>query len=253
MQPALSCRIVARYGPPSMPWTRRQRPHLCAAVGAILLLAAPPAAAQQHDEQLWLQTNVAVPLADRFRLTLEQISRFGDRPDGLYTTEFGGIVGYKLADTIEIGFGYRRVDFHNGNMARGEHRIRQHVVASFGAITTRLRIDERFHPAGKEIGFRVRPLVRYNHKLARDGVALFASHESFLIPNSTRWGQRAGYERMRSSIGATLPVGRRLSADVGYMNQYRLARGGARAQMDHGLSIQLTINLGDASMPKTDD
>nr|WP_281727880.1 hypothetical protein [Sphingomonas sp. PAMC26645] len=35
-----------------------------------------------------------------------------------------------------------------------------------------------------------------------------------------------------------------MTADVGYLNQYRFARGGARAQMDNALNLQLTLNLG---------
>ena len=221
-------------------------------IGAALLFAAP-ALGQVEDEQLWLQANAHVPLAENLRVTLEQIARFGDRPNGLYTTEFGALLGYKVADNVELNFGYRRVDFHNGNTARGEHRIRQQVLASFGRIATRFRIDERFHPEGDEIGFRVRPLVRYNHPLNDEGLALFVSHESFLIPNTTSWGQRAGYERMRNQVGVVLPLGRGFSGDLSYLNQYRLGRGGARAQMDHALSFQLTVNLGAFSPPKTDD
>jgi hypothetical protein len=229
------------------------RPLLCAAAAAGLLLGTAPAAAQQDDEQLWLQANTVVPLNDKIKLTLEQIARFGDRPGGLYTTEFGGIGSYKVASNVEIGFGYRYVDFYNGNTARAEHRLRQHVIASFGPVTTRLRLDERFHPAGDEIGFRFRPLLRYNHKLRSDGLALFVSHESFLLLNSTKWGQRAGYERMRNIAGFAVPIAPGVSGDIGYLNQYRLSRGGARAQMDHALNFQLTINLGALHVHKADD
>ena len=81
------------------------------------------------------------------------------------------------------------------------------------------------------------------------------SHESFFLPNTTRWGQRSGYERMRNIAGVTVPLGRAVSADVGYLNQYRLSRGGARAQMDHALNIQLTISTGKATStaPRVDD
>lgn len=48
---------------------------------------------------------------------------------------------------------------------------------------------------------------------------------------------------MRNIVGLTVPLGRQVSSDIGYLNQYRLGRGGARAQMDHALSLQLTINL----------
>ena len=207
------------------------------------LLAATPARAQQEDEQLWLQVNTNVPLADDWRLTLEQIGRFSDRQDGLYQTEFGALLGWRVAKRIELGVGYRKVGAHNGNTGANEDRLRQQIVATFGRVTTRLRVDERFNPRGDEVGFRVRPLVRYNQPLRGSRVTLFVSHESFFLPNTTSWGQRRGYERMRNIAGAAVPLGRAIVADVGYLNQYRPARGGARAQMDHALSIQLTVTL----------
>ena len=220
---------------------------------SLALVAAGPARAQVEDEQLWLQINTNVPLAERWRVTLEQIARFGDRPGGLFQTEFGGLLQFRAARGIELGFGYRHVGAHNGSTADDEDRLRQQVVATFGRFSTRFRIDERFHPDGNEIGFRVRPLVRYNHPVGGKGVALFVSHESFWFPNSTRWGQRAGYDRMRNVVGLALPLGRRLGLDAGYLNQYRLARSGARAQVDHALNLQLTINLGGGGAPRVDD
>ena len=222
-------------------------------VASLPLLAAVPAHAQEHDEQLWLQLNTNVPVADGVRVTLEQIGRFSDRQEGLYQTEFGAILGVQAAKGIELGFGYRRVDFHNANMARGEHRLRQHVVASFGAFTTRLRVDERFYPDDDEIGFRIRPLIRYNLKLSGTRVVPFYSHESFIMPNTTTWGQRAGYERMRNIVGVGVPVARGMSADIGYLNQFRPGRSGARDQMEHALTVQMTINLGDITGPHIDD
>ncbi len=202
-----------------------------------------PAYAQQHDEQLWLQVNTNVPLADRVRVTLEQIARFSDRRDGMYQTELGALLGFRATKNIELGFGYRWVGAHNGNTGADEDRLRQQLVGTFGPITTRFRVDERFNPRGSAVGFRIRPLIRYNHRVGAKGVALFASHESFFLPNSTSWGQRSKYERMRNIVGVTLPVGRAVTTDIGYLNQYRLGRGGAEAQMDHALNVQLTINL----------
>ncbi|MBB4859907.1 hypothetical protein HNO88_003240 [Novosphingobium chloroacetimidivorans] len=212
-------------------------------LAALPAMVSLPALAAQEDEQLWLQTNVHVPLDSGTRVTLEQIARFGDRPDGLYTTEFGALFGQKISKSLEFGFGYRHVAFHNGNTNRDEDRFRQQVIGTFGRFSTRLRLDERFHPGGDEIGFRLRPLVRYNHPLNDKGLVLFVSHESFIIPNTTRWGQRRGYERMRNQLGFAVPLSAKANADISYLNQYRLARGGARAQMDHALSLQLTINL----------
>ena len=236
-----------------MQWSLYHRAVLRSILGLAALAAAVPArAGPVEDEQLWLQANANVPIDPRWRLTLEAIARWSDRADGLYQTEFGGLLSRKVSRNVELGFGYRRVGGDNG-VGSDEHRLRQHVIASFGPVTTRLRVDERFHPRGDEIGFRVRPLVRYNHGLGAPGWALFASHESFLLPNSTRWGQRAGYERMRNIAGVVLPIARGISADLGYLNQYRFARGGARAQLDHALTLQLTLSLGAAQPHKADD
>jgi hypothetical protein len=220
----------------------RTIPGLLLAAAALML--ATPAAAQREDVQLWSQLNTNVPLADGVKLTLEQIARVSDRQDGLYQTEFGGLLGFRVARGIELGFGYRSVGSHNESTAADEDRLRQQVVGTFGRVTMRFRVDERFNPRGDEIGFRIRPLIRYNHPLAPKGVALFVSHESFYLPNNTSWGQRRGYERMRNIVGATLPIGRDISADLGYLNQYRFARGTARAEMDHALTLQVTVNLG---------
>lgn len=212
-----------------------------------------PAYAQQQDEQLWTQINTNVPVADGVRVTLEQIARFSDRQDGLYQTEFGALLGVQASKRVEFGFGYRKVGAHNGNTGANEDRLRQQVVATFGAVTTRFRVDERFHPDGPEIGFRIRPLIRYNYPLARKGMALFASHESFFLPNSTRWGQRSGYERMRNMVGVVLPIGQQVSAEIGYLNQFRPGRTRERAQMDHALTLQLTVNLRALSFPLVHD
>jgi hypothetical protein len=209
-----------------------------------LLAAASPTYARQDDAQLWLQANTIVPLDADTRVTLEQIARFSDRQDGLYTTEFGALIGQRVSKNFEIGFGYRHVSYYNGNTARDEDRFRQQLVGTFGHLSTRFRIDERFHPEGNEVGFRIRPLVRYNQPVGTKGLAVFVSHESFFLPNSTKWGQRRGYERMRNWLGLVVPISPVMTADVAYLNQYRFARGGAQAQMDHALNLQLTVNLG---------
>ena len=222
-------------------------------LGAGGVANAAPAWAQQQDEQLWTQINTNVPLTDDVRVTLEQIARFSDRQDGLYQTEFGALLGLKVRKGIELGFGYRKVGAHNGNTGADEDRIRQQVVGTFGPVTTRFRVDERFNPRGPGVGIRIRPLVRYNYKLRPKGWALFVSHESFYLPNSTGWGQRSGYERMRNIVGVVVPIGSRMSADVGYLNQWRPGRSAARAQMDHALTVQLTVNLRGFVFPHLHD
>lgn len=208
------------------------------------MLAATPAAAQVEDQQFWQQVNLNVPLTPEVRVTLEEIARWGERSEGLTQTEFGALLGWKVADGVELGFGYRRVGLYSATAPDvHENRLRQQVVLTRGPLVGRFRVDERFNPGGDEIGFRIRPLARYNYRLGDKGWALFASHESFFLPNSTDWGQRSGYERMRNMLGVVVPFFKRKALlDVGYLNQYRFGRAGARPQMEHSLSLQLTIN-----------
>ena len=110
----------------------------------LLLLAPMPAWAQQDDAQAWEQLNLVVPLASRMRLTLEEIARISDRQGGLYTTEFGGLLGWRVANGVELGLGYRHVGFYNRNLAPDEERIRQQVVLTSGHFAGRLRLDERW-------------------------------------------------------------------------------------------------------------
>ena len=123
------------------------------AMPAMLILGTitSPACAQQEDEQLWLQVNTNVPVADRVRLTLEQIARFSDRQDGLYQTEFGVLASYRVVKGVEFGVGYRKVGAHNGNTGADEDRIRQQVLGTFGPITARrvgpVRQPRKFLPA----------------------------------------------------------------------------------------------------------
>jgi hypothetical protein len=58
---------------------------------------------------------------------------------------------------------------------------------------------------------------------------------------------------MRNILGVTVPFSRLVVADIGYLNQYRIARSGARAQMDHALTVQLTINVAPTHAPRADD
>lgn len=58
---------------------------------------------------------------------------------------------------------------------------------------------------------------------------------------------------MRNIVGSGLPLGRALAADIGCLNQYRLPRGQARAEMDHALTPQLTINLAAGAQARADD
>jgi hypothetical protein len=211
----------------------------------LLLLVPLPAMAQQTDEQLWLQTNAVTSLSENAKVTLEGVGRFSDRAGGFFHYEIGGMIGFTVAKGVELAGGYRHVqDYDHGAAKPGEERTRQQVtVALGGGFATRLRVEQRFQESGREVGLRIRPSLRFSLPLGEKGVALFANHEAFINLNTTAWGQARGYERMRNAVGVTVPLSKKLKGDVGYLNQYRFGRGGARDQMDHAATFALTLNL----------
>jgi hypothetical protein len=210
-----------------------------------LLLLATPAGAQQTDEQLWLQVNGSVAIGAREKLTLEGIARFSDRVQGLSHTEIGGLFTHTLRSGIELSFGYRHVeDWDRNGRLPDEERLRQMVLVPLdGGFSGRLRFEQRFNSSGGEVGFRLRPRLGFNRPINGHGLSLFATSEHFLNLNSTAWGARGGYERMRNAVGISIPLGGQLRGEIGYLNQYRFGRDGRRDQMDHVATFTLSFNI----------
>ncbi len=206
------------------------------------LFAATPVLAQRTDDQLWLQASGIVRVGEHEEATVESIVRFGDRAKGLAHTEIGGLFAWKIGK-VELGIGYRHVeDFNDGRVLPNEERTRQHIIIPLGAgFATRIRVEQRFNSSGPGIGHRVRGQLRFNTPLTRGGLGLFATQETYLNFNDTRWGQRRGIERVRHTIGIGVPIGRQLRLETGYLNQYRFGRNGARDQMDHAITFGMTL------------
>jgi hypothetical protein len=218
---------------------------LRALLTAPLLLAPLPALAQRTDEQLWLAANASAPIGDGARVTLESIGRFSDRAGGFFHSEFGALGSVTVTKGVEIAAGYRHVeDWDHGRALPNEERLRQIVTITLSKrFATRLRLEQRFNSSGSGVGVRFRPQQRFTLPLGDKGPTLFVTHEDFINLNDTRWGQRSGYERMRNAIGITVPLAKNLSTDIGYLNQYRFGRGRARDQMDHAMTLTLSLTL----------
>ena len=208
-------------------------------------LTATPALAQQTDEQLWLQTNASMAIGAREKVTLEGIIRFSDRVGGLSHTEGGLLFTHTTHGGIELSFGYRHVeDWNAAGRLPNEERFRQMVLVPLGGgFAGRLRFEQRFNSSGGEVGFRLRPRLGYDTALDSHGLHLFATSEHFLNVNSTAWGARSGYERMRNAVGVAIPLGGRLRGEIGYLNQYRFGRNVGRDQMDHVATFTLSFNV----------
>ncbi|MBX3566021.1 MAG: DUF2490 domain-containing protein [Sphingomonas sp.] len=214
-----------------------------------LLLIAAPAAAQQEDEQLWLQTNGTIAIGDREKVTLEGIGRFSDRAEGFAHAEAGALFTHTTESGIELSIGYRHVeDWNKGVRLPNEERLRQMILVPLGSgFSGRLRTEQRFNSLGGAVGLRVRPRLAFDTPLNDSGLKLFATQEHFWNVNTTSWGQRGGYERMRNAVGISLPLIGKVRGEIGYLNQYRFGRDGRRDQMDHAATFTLAFNVASFS------
>ena len=210
-----------------------------------LLILATPATAQQTDEQLWFQVNAGVTIGARERVTLEGIGRFSDSAEGFSHAEAGLLFTHTTPGGVELSAGYRHVeDWNQGNRLPNEERLRQMILVPLGAgFSGRLRFEQRFSSGGGEVAFRLRPRLGFETPLNQHGLKLFATQEHFYNFNATAWGARRGFERMRNALGLSIPLGDGVRGEVGYLNQYRYGRNGARDRMDHAATFTLSFNL----------
>jgi hypothetical protein len=206
------------------------------------LLLPGVAHAQQSDEQLWLATTATNEPILHGELSLESIARFGDNAQGIANAQIGIAFRQQVAHGLRLGLGYRHVQDWDRNGARpNEERLRQSISFDAGStLHVRGMLEERFQRSGTEAAIRLRPLARLSTALGRHA-RLFLWREDFFNLNTTGWGQRRGHERARHSAGVTVPLARRLSADIGYMHQRRFARFGNAGLTDHVGALLLTL------------
>ncbi len=211
------------------------------------LLAPAQALAAEDDAQIWLRASASGTLSGPWQGSFETVLRFGDDADGLYEGEYGGSLGYQFREGATLYAGYLHVPtYSRRGVTRTENRFRQQLNLSLGKLgggqlNGRFRIEQRLVSTGNDLGFRLRPGLLWSLPLRDDGkTALVLSHESFINLNGTDWGQRSGYERMRNLVAISTPVTKRISAEIGYLNQYGF-RG--RDTQDHVTSVSASYSF----------
>lgn len=219
-----------------------------AAAGMLAMPGAARAAAQ--DEQLWLQVSESVKLGGPWSLSNETNIRFGNDRNGLYQIENNLLLGYDLSDTVTLWAGYTHdPQYEGGSFTVMERRAREQAtfdnVAKIGtgALSLRLRAEQRWRDGLDGTGWRLRPYFKYVLPLGADGkTTLTFGHESFVNLNSTSFQSQKGWDRMRNNIAVKVPLSAALSADIGYLNQYTLVRGGTD-KMDHAFTLGIALSL----------
>ncbi len=133
-----------------------------------LLLASGAAHAADEDKQLWLQTSVSVKLDERWSVSNETNIRFSDARNGLYEIESNSLLAYRLGKAMTLAAGYTHdPQYAGGSFTVMERRAREQIsfdnVAKIGggALSLRLRAEQRWRDGMGGTGWRLRPYARY--------------------------------------------------------------------------------------------
>lgn len=221
--------------------------HAVTLATALTSLAAAAPARASDDSQAWETLNVAVALPSNFKISNDTVVRTSDAR-GLYEVEDNLMLGYQANPHVSVWLGYTHdPQYLHSRFAVMEQRFRQQVnfdnIAKLGPVSLsgRIRVEERWREGFSGTGWRIRPGARLSVPFVGK-TKLVMNHESFINFNTTGFQKQSGYERMRNSVGLNLPLGKRLSVDVGYLNQYGFVRGGPDTS-DHALNTGLNLSF----------
>lgn len=208
--------------------------------------AASPAMASE-DTQHWETLTLNVALPDSFKLQSETVARTGDAK-GFYEIEENVMVGKKLNKTVTVWLGYTfNPTYSHGTFQRREHRFRQQVnfdnvlVLGKAKVSGRMRLEERWREGLPGTGWRLRPQEKIAMPLVGK-TTLTLSSEQFFNLNTMSFQKTSGLDRMRNAISIGMPLSKKVSVDVGYLNQHGFVRNGPDTS-DHVLTLGLTASL----------
>jgi len=224
----------------------KRLPLICVSVCAL----GSTSARASSDSQIWTTEAVNLKLGGNWRAQEELVERFSDNRSGLYEIESNTLVGYKLSKSTTLWAGYTHdPQYSGGDFTVMERRIREQVtfdnVVKLGAgkLSFRLRGEERWRHNVDGTGWRVRPYVKYTLPLAHGSKTnLVLSAEPFINLNTTPFQKQPGLDRIRSLIAINTPISKRLTVEIGYLNQHGFVRGGPDTN-DHVASFSLSLSL----------
>lgn len=211
-----------------------------------LLTGAAARAATAEDEQVWLNLTAMGPVSGDLIYFAEIQPRFGNGASQLDQTLLRGAVGWKLSPKLSIYQGYAHIILPSqGGRDVNEERSFQQINWTIGTpwdgeLSSRTRLEQRWRSDGDGMGWRLREMLRYEKPLkpGNQAVNALVYAEGFAALNSTDWGQRAGFDQLRSFVGAEIKLMGKSTAEVGYLNQLINQRGG-NERMNHVASVTL--------------
>ncbi|MBB4857510.1 hypothetical protein HNO88_000817 [Novosphingobium chloroacetimidivorans] len=215
------------------------------ALAAIVVWTSPALAQTEHDEQAWVNLTALGSVSGDLVYFAEVQPRFGNgaRLDQLLLR---GAVGWKLSPTATLYQGYAHVvtAIEDGRDINEERSFQQLSLALGkplgGELSSRTRLEQRWRSNGRDMGWRVRQMLRYEHalKAESDAVNALVWTEAFVALDDTDWGARSGFDQLRTFAGAEIGLPGASTLEVGYLNQ-TINQTAGRTRMNHAASLTL--------------
>ncbi|MEE4453711.1 DUF2490 domain-containing protein [Novosphingobium resinovorum] len=213
----------------------------------LALLAAPAARAETtQDEHAWINLTAMGPIAGDVVYFAELQPRMGDGVSRLDQLLLRGAVGVKLSPSVTLYQGYAHVVSPvDGGRDINEERSFQQLNLALGKplggeLSSRTRLEQRWRSDGRDVGWRLREMIRYEHplKAGSDAVNALVYAEGFVALNGTDWGAKGGLDQVRSFVGAEVGLPGASTLELGYLNQ-TIDQTRGRTRMNHVASITL--------------
>jgi len=223
-----------------------------AAIALLALGAALPTdqarAETRHDEQVWINLTAMGSLSGDLLYFTELQPRVGDGISRVDQMILRGAVGWKLSPSVTVYQGYAHVAVPvEGGRDVNEERSFQQLNLALGKplggdLSSRTRLEQRWRSDGDDTGWRLREMLRYEKPLrpGSDAINALVSAEAFFALNSTDWGASAGFDQVRTFVGAELGLKGASTIEAGYLNQL-VNQSGGRTRMNHVASLSLFL------------
>ena len=177
---------------------------------------------------------------------LEGQGRFGNDSSTFSQAMVRPGLGYQLNGQASVWLGYAWVptDEPFARVAFDEHRIWQQFLwsdkFSFGTLTSRSRLEQRFIPTGSDVGWRFRQLLKISVPMSfAPSFSVVVFDEFFANINRTDYGANDGFDQNRAFGGIGYNFDKNIKAEIGYLNQFIRRKG--PDLMDHILSVNLYL------------
>jgi len=223
-----------------------------------LILSSPIAAESTvEDFQTWgnlTATGTLSTINPKLKWWLEGQGRFGNDTSRFSQGIIRPGVGYALNEKTTVWLGYAWIPTNRpfaGNSPFNEHRIWQQLLwantYSFGTITSRTRMEQRFFDiqGSTDVAHRFRQMFKLSVPMpsVSPNMSFVVLDEIFVNLNDIDTGARAGYNQNRVFAGLAYKFNKVATGEIGYLNQHFNRPDNLRPdQMQHILAVNLFLN-----------